>query len=240
MKRPVFVFVTMKGCAPCIQMEQDVFSDPEVKKLLEGNFILVKINGLLGQGKEFVKKHNVRSYPTLLFFDSTLQLIHRNRSLSKKSFLQVCRLALDPNTRIPALSKQFQTQKVDTSFLKNYIRILSRAELNTAPAIDSLFKVKKLEFTSSNIQYLHYLNSCRSQFLDFMIANRKKYFPHIDSAPRIEHVFNSTQLRLFEFGDFSESEYQVLKQKVCEAGIVGWEDRISSLESAYTRFQSQN
>jgi thioredoxin-related protein len=239
-KRPIFVFATIKGCGPCIQMEREVFSYREVKKLLEERFVCLKIDGQAGQGRVFVKDNYVLSYPTLLFFDSAQQLIHRNRSVSTKSFLLACKLALNPKTRLPALTKQFQTQKVDTTFLKNYIKILSAAERNTGPAIDSLFKVIKFEFTHKNIHYLHYLNSCHSEFLDFVISNRKKYFPPVDSAPLIESAFSSTQDRLFVFGDFSESEYLALKEKIIKAKIIGWEDRISSLEKLYSKIQSKD
>lgn len=238
--RPIFVFATIKGCKPCIEMERKVFSDPVVKGFLDDNFVSLRINGQLGQGKLFAKTNHIVFYPIIIIYDSAQKVIHKtNPSLLKSDFFKSCQLALDPKTRTPALVKRFETQKVDSSFLKEYIKILSDEESNTSPAIDSLFRIRPLVINSTTVQYLNYLNSCKSEFLDFFIKNRSKYFNTVDVAPYIQGVFYRTTQRLFTFGYFSESEYRFLRKKIEMAKIVGWESQLSDLDTYYKKYKLQ-
>lgn len=240
MKRPIFVFATIKGCGPCIEMERKVFSDPEVKKVLEERFVNLRIDGQRGEGKDLVKEYAVPFYPTLLYFDSAQLLINKTcDNPDKKNFLRICRLALNPQTRTPALTKRFVSQKVDTTFLKNYIRILELAGYNTGPAIDSLYSKKNMLITFQDIQYLKSLNSCKSSFLDFVIKNRKSN-PNLDTAPYINGVFLRTANRLFQGGEFTIQEYNALKSKIAAAKIYGWEDELNSIEDAYNKYTTKN
>ncbi|SIN75876.1 thioredoxin family protein [Vannielia litorea] len=73
------VMIEQRGCIYCTKMHEEVYSDPEVKKLIEDNFYVVQINmfgdievtdfdGEALAEKDAVKRWNALFTPTILFF----------------------------------------------------------------------------------------------------------------------------------------------------------------------------
>jgi thioredoxin-related protein len=59
------VFVTTTWCGWCKKLAEENFNDPEVKKLLEENFVCVIVDG--DTEKETAKKFGVRGFPHIIF-----------------------------------------------------------------------------------------------------------------------------------------------------------------------------
>ena len=68
-KKVVFVDVYTEWCGPCKLMEKNVFSDEQVGKYYNVNFICYKLDGEKGEGPEIVKKYGIKGYPTCLYLD---------------------------------------------------------------------------------------------------------------------------------------------------------------------------
>ncbi len=56
-------------CTPCKMMDKDVYSDSDVKKLFNAEFVNFKINGEKGNGPNLALMYQVQVYPTLLWVD---------------------------------------------------------------------------------------------------------------------------------------------------------------------------
>ncbi|WP_300977794.1 thioredoxin fold domain-containing protein [Flavobacterium sp.] len=72
----IFVDLYFTGCAPCAQMDREVFPDTKVKSLLDTNFITFKSDILKEEiGKKLSMKYGVTGFPTFLFLNSDGRVI---------------------------------------------------------------------------------------------------------------------------------------------------------------------
>ena len=72
----VFVDMYTSWCGPCKVMERDVFSQPEVGKYYNENFICYKLDAEKGEGIDLVEEYGVTGYPTYLFVNGDGQLLY--------------------------------------------------------------------------------------------------------------------------------------------------------------------
>lgn len=63
--RPLFVNIGSENCIWCRRLEQFSFRDPTVIKLLNEQFIPVKLDG--GKNPNFVRSLNIHAYPAMVF-----------------------------------------------------------------------------------------------------------------------------------------------------------------------------
>lgn len=69
--KPIFIFCSMKGCGPCRQMENDVFTINSVADCHNKNFICIKS---MRETDDVAEKYNVRGFPTMIYLDATGKL----------------------------------------------------------------------------------------------------------------------------------------------------------------------
>jgi thioredoxin-related protein len=69
-KKLIFVDLYFTGCAPCGQMDREVFPDPKVKAVLDNDFVTFKSDILKEEiGKKLCMKYGVTGFPTFLFMN---------------------------------------------------------------------------------------------------------------------------------------------------------------------------
>ncbi|MCB0515251.1 MAG: thioredoxin fold domain-containing protein [Chitinophagales bacterium] len=66
-----FITFSTQWCQPCKRMEQEVFSDPGIKNFSEKFYNSYKVDAELTQFNLLAMSHNVKAYPTVIFFDSS-------------------------------------------------------------------------------------------------------------------------------------------------------------------------
>jgi thioredoxin-related protein len=75
--KPIFATFTSESCNWCAKMEEEVFSDPDFKALLQ-NYIPLKINwNDASQGAGLAKQYRVKTLPTSLVLDPSLAVLNR-------------------------------------------------------------------------------------------------------------------------------------------------------------------
>lgn len=68
--KPVMVDVMTDWCVWCVELDNLVYSQPEVYEYANANIISYKIDAEKGEGIAFKEKYKVEGYPTILFLDA--------------------------------------------------------------------------------------------------------------------------------------------------------------------------
>jgi thioredoxin-related protein len=75
-KKLIFVDLYFTGCAPCAQMDKEVFPDPKVAAVLNADFVTFKSDILKEEiGKKLCMKYGVTGFPTFLFMNADGKVI---------------------------------------------------------------------------------------------------------------------------------------------------------------------
>lgn len=83
----VFVDFYTTWCLPCKMMDEDVFPDKGISKLMNDNFVSYKVNAEKGNGPNLAALYQVVAYPTLLFLDGKGNVLVRKEGSAYHSEL---------------------------------------------------------------------------------------------------------------------------------------------------------
>jgi len=64
-KKPLLIFFTMEGCFPCKEMEQNTWNNPDVLKVIQGNYVLCKLI-LSSETRKWFTAFGVGTTPTTI------------------------------------------------------------------------------------------------------------------------------------------------------------------------------
>jgi thioredoxin 1 len=71
----VFVDVYAVWCGPCKRLKAKTFANKEVGKFFNASFVNVALDGESEEGSTIAAKYGVNSYPTLLFINSSGEVV---------------------------------------------------------------------------------------------------------------------------------------------------------------------
>jgi len=139
-RKVIFVDAYTVWCGPCKMMSRNTFTDPEVGKFFNQNFINYKFDMEKGDGPAFARKYQVNAYPTLLFINHKGELIHRAMGYKPpKPFLVEGRKALDPSRNQSLLELEFEEGSATPEQLYNYALNLKAAGEDYSDAANGYF-----------------------------------------------------------------------------------------------------
>ncbi len=70
-----FLDIYATWCGPCKRLKSITFSNKEVGKFFNANFINIALDGEQGDGSMLASQYNLTSYPSLLFIDATGKIV---------------------------------------------------------------------------------------------------------------------------------------------------------------------
>lgn len=73
----VFVDIYTTWCLPCKLMDEDVFSNKDIGKFMNDNFINMKIDAEKGNGSNIAAIYETQVFPTLLFLNPNGEVLVR-------------------------------------------------------------------------------------------------------------------------------------------------------------------
>lgn len=66
----IFLDIYASWCGPCKMLKKYTFTDEEVGKYFNDNFINVTVDAERGEGRTLASQYEIRAYPTLLFVNA--------------------------------------------------------------------------------------------------------------------------------------------------------------------------
>ncbi len=92
----VFVDIYTSWCLPCKMMDKDVFTHEPTADAINKDFISYKVNAEKVNGPQLSFNYDVKAYPTLLFLDSSGNVLERKEGAAYHSeLLALAQSALD-------------------------------------------------------------------------------------------------------------------------------------------------
>lgn len=126
-KKPIFYMIYATWCPHCNKMKKEVFTDKKVIDFLNSNFVLAQQDGDSLQGKYLKERFNVTSLPTFVFLDQNETILYKLKGeYSPEQLISEAKNALNPNTQLPYLEKQFNEAVSDGNKCLAYLMVLRK------------------------------------------------------------------------------------------------------------------
>ena len=152
---PLFFYFSSEFCPPCIRLEEQVFTDPEVANMINENFTPVKSHQPSEELRDALGFHG---FPVIILMDKEHNEMHRMIGFQDKGILkgQLSYVAED-NQQFDKVLKRFEEGERDPDFLYKLSQMLEGARL-----LDSIHVRTYLEHidpatysTDKNIAYIY-------------------------------------------------------------------------------------
>lgn len=127
----IFVDFYAEWCGPCKFMSKNVFTDAEVAKYYNKNFISVKIDAEKEE-PELVRALQIEAYPSLYYFNPEGKIINKNiGAMDKESFIAFGKKVVGSRAllqQIPELQASVRSNPNDTEAVRRYLFALSQTD----------------------------------------------------------------------------------------------------------------
>ncbi|MFK7923777.1 MAG: thioredoxin family protein [Bacteroidia bacterium] len=153
-RKVIFVDAYTVWCGPCKMMSRNTFTDAEVGKFYNENFINYKFDMEKGDGPAFAQKYQVTAYPTLLFINHKGELVHRALGYKPpKPFLVEGRKAVNPARNQSLLELEFEEGTASSEQLYSYALNLKAAGEDYSEAASKYFATQSEKQLRSAINW---------------------------------------------------------------------------------------
>lgn len=152
----IFVDAYTTWCGPCKWMAKNVFTDADVGKYYNDEFVNVKIDMEKGDGPDLAKKWEIMGYPTLIYIDANGEVMHRSMgSRPAEDFVDLGRAANDPERQVTTMTKRFDAGERSSDFLKKYTDAMTSAGLKGFDAVATMYMDTQEDWsTLENMQFI--------------------------------------------------------------------------------------
>ena len=178
-KMYLFVDCYTIWCQPCKMMDKHTFSHEEVGEVYSDKFLSIKVNMEAEAGLELAEKYQVKSYPTLLYFDSSGDLVHRHSgALTHNEFLTFTEEVLDEKKQFIRLSERYAEGERTPQFLYNFFFATEKSGLDGSKIADDWFETvgEKQAYCLEGLEIFTQLDeTIHSSFFQFVAQNIAQY-----------------------------------------------------------------
>lgn len=147
-KKMVFTDFSTVWCGVCKLMVKNIFSQEQVGKFYNENFICYKLDAGIGEGKEIARKYDVGAYPTFLFVDGEGNAILKCTGyMEADAFIEKGQTALKGFTygqkTIEAWEAEYLSKKNNASFVRRYLAYRENLLLDNADVLDQYCRIAR-------------------------------------------------------------------------------------------------
>ncbi|MFM1744955.1 MAG: hypothetical protein RLZZ630_892 [Bacteroidota bacterium] len=136
--KPIFLHAFASWCHYCTGMADSVYTDAEVGAFYNDHFVCIKLD-MEKEGKELNKKLRIKTFPTLVYFDSTSAImIHRLAGKrGRQEFIQAGLDALDSTKNLRSYEQIYFSKRGTAWEYAVYFKMLDQAGLDNQPSINA-------------------------------------------------------------------------------------------------------
>ena len=182
----LFVDCFTTWCGPCKRLSKVVFKDSLVADYFNRHFVNLKMDMDQDEGVELRKKYGVHAYPTLLFINSSGEVVYRLVGAEDAlELLKKVKLGVESGG-LSGLKKRYEAGDRDLAFISGYINALSAANREQEAgqvAADFLQgrEQKMLEDEDYFLVFYYYVHDVNSSAFQYVVNHQKEI---ADKFPR--------------------------------------------------------
>lgn len=195
----IFVDLYFTGCAPCVQMDKEVFPDPKVAAVLKADFVIFKSDILKEEiGKKLCMKYGVTGFPTFLFMSADGKVI--DNAAGFQSIDQFTALLQDVKEAAKKGNfKKYSPQIQEKDYPDFYVQAYLANKRNVSfDVVDVYLKAQPSLLAEVPFVIITGLRIGK-QYDDFFLKNANQLFKDYGSSSVSGHVFTILQRKRKEF-----------------------------------------
>ncbi|MCR8668934.1 DUF255 domain-containing protein [Aestuariibaculum sp. M13] len=191
-KKNIFVDVYTTWCGPCKQMSKNTFTDAEVGKYFNENFVAIKLDAENEVDSPFFEKYQASAYPTLFWLDSKGDILDQYSGyMDPKALIDRTNVALKTNIMADykAAEHKWNTEKRDfdiyQGYVMKYVNKLNRDQVFplTVEFFEGLTEEEKLSQEAYGILMMFTRNPEHNILFDTLLKNWKHYMELVNNDP---------------------------------------------------------
>ncbi|MEY4541809.1 MAG: hypothetical protein RLZZ306_3566 [Bacteroidota bacterium] len=178
-KKLIYVDIYTTWCTPCKQMDAEVFTNANVGKIFNDNFINYKIDGEKGEGRDLVEYFELDSYPTSMFIDGDWNVIQKLEGFRPVERLLESAEKMKERSKISGsdddLEQAYVKGRRDANFLLEYIKVRQLQKMDNGAILDEyLGKINPEQLKSESTLKLITENASqlRGRAFDYLMSRK--------------------------------------------------------------------
>lgn len=198
--KPIFFMCYASWCPHCNKMKEQVFTDSAVANFYNQHFVCIEQDMEKGQGITLHEIFKIKSYPTIIFFDSSGETIYRTTGEFKaQAFIQEGINALTTEKQLPFLRQQFESEISNADKCYTYLTALKKGDIDYSPVVKAYFSTQTTNELLSEKNWkiiangVTDINSREFQYL----LNHQQEFSALTSTERVERKIYAVVKDLF-------------------------------------------
>ncbi|WP_321280997.1 thioredoxin family protein [Marinifilum fragile] len=213
----IFMDCYTTWCGPCKRLANDIFTLEEVGSFYNDHFINLKMDMESDEGKNLLKKYQVKAFPTLLWLDSKGRMQHRVVGGGKaKKILDAAVLAMDSTNNWNAIAQRYEDGDRSLNFLRKYLARASKAGADAKEATEQIFNQCKPEELINADDYNLITSVARtssSPVFHFILKNKKEFYTVVDQVAVDQYIETVLMNELTAVSRKGTPEQLALKEK---------------------------
>ncbi len=174
-KKYVFVDAYTDWCGWCTVMDKKTFTDAEVGRYFDENFVAYKMDMERGVGIKIGMKYRISGYPAYLYFTPDGALVHKDFGYRKPDdFLRISRKARDSTA---AKTVSGDVHQLDLPYPPFFVAVYARGEERKWPSKDTVVAyLKRQDNLFSPVNWaIMYRFGLDSSLNEFFLSNIDRY-----------------------------------------------------------------
>lgn len=174
----VFMDAYTTWCGPCKMMSKSTFTDSEVTKVFNKQFVNLKMDMEKGEGPDLQQRYGVVAYPTLLFLNGDGEVVHKALGFHDAAqFLALGQTALNGEQTLGKWMVRYERGERDPKFLKAYAEVLAEAFENQRFKIAEEYLATQTDWkTRENLAFIYkFTEGVDSKLFSFLVNNQKEF-----------------------------------------------------------------
>ena len=181
-KKLIFVDAYAAWCGPCKMMERDVFSQKQAGDYFNAKFVNAKIDMEKGEGIGLSRDFGVMAYPTLVFVNSSGEVVHRAVGYhNTDQLLELAEAALDPDRNMGSITTKYEEGNRSPELLYNLaLTKLDAMDGSYEQVAEEYLKTQSDWNTKENREFIYRMvNRLDSEMAQHIVDNKKDYEEHL-------------------------------------------------------------